>query len=191
MALRVEQRPSLIGIENIPSRMKVKYSLADNFKMTSEFARVFISSSQPRVNLDQERIREAIGYYKPDSFIKQKKQENIAKGMEKINSIHKEKSLLQAIRNKGKPNSQIIRRKVIKDKPELNTKLGFMPKNNPDINFELGQVEVKASKAYLKVYSKPNFPDVDYKPGDAKIYLRQKGYVKVDFQGKTVDLLVK
>ncbi|ACL70461.1 DUF6470 family protein [Halothermothrix orenii] len=190
MGLKIEQRPSLIGVKNIPSRMRVRYDLAHNFKIKSRFSRVYIDSTTPRVHIDQKKIKEAIGYYKPMSFIKVKKQENIQKGIKKINSIHKEKHILKAIANKGKVDPEVIRDKVLKDKPALNTKPGFMPKNKPEVRFDLGQVNIKATKPFLKVYSRPNFPDIDYKPGDAIIYLRQKGYVKVDYVGKKVNRLM-
>lgn len=187
MPLKIEQQPSLIGINHIPSKMRVKLNLIDNFKMESEFACIFIESSFPRVQIDQQKIREGIGYYKPLSFMKQKKQENIARGTRKIASIAREKNILLAIANRGKPNKEAIRQKVLVEEPQPK-KINFASRK-PEVHFDLGWVHIESTKPYLEVISKPNFPDIDYKPGDVNIYLLQKGYVKVRYVGENIDLL--
>lgn len=187
MTIKIDQQPSLIGIQHIPSKMRIKLNLIDNFKMESEFSRVYIESSQPRVQIDQDKIQEDLGYYKPTSFIKQKKMENFNEGFKKIKSIAKDKNILQAIANNGKPISEIVRQKVLVQKPE-GKNIGFVPPNRPEIMVEQGQVKVEVSKSYLEVFSKPNFPQIDYKPGSVNVYLLQKGYVKVRFLGENVNL---
>ena len=186
----IERSLGQIGITKIPSQMKlnrinpnveINYGGEKPFQVVDSLE---IKNSSTDLKIDQSKILEEYGFYKVRRFTKyldQKEKKNISKS---ISEIVQEGDYLAKIEDKNKISTLV--------KKELNKKKSFgvalLPKNKPEIDIDIKQMQVDVKKNKIKVDSDFRYPEFNYKEGKTEIYLKKEGYLNISLKGNTINL---
>lgn len=184
MDLRIHTQQAQIGIQQPAGQLSINGNHA-TMRMDIRDPQLFIQQEEAVLFIDQRQCFSEAGL----KSIREMTQKYAAKG--------KQAALRAAaeIANEGRQMANIQNGVVIgriakqKSKPkERQFSFDMIPKSRPEIDVRRGETRFSYQKGQVSVDAPSRSVDIRYNPGDVKIYLKQKDYIRIDYVGKQVDI---
>jgi len=186
MKITMQSQMARIAMRTTPAQQEIEQPSA-NFEMKTTHAKVEITSTLPKVNIDQiEAFNESgLKTFKAltaDMAAKAKSimQENIGRIVEQGNQMADIQSGADVVAETADDNAF----------GQFAKEFGMvtMPTSGPDITLQEGQVDIQVNEGDVEVNSSPNKPIHNYQRGKLEIYLEQMNSLEIDVVEEHVDL---
>lgn len=180
--MQITAKPALIGIQTEAGRLSIESRTA-RLEIHQEMGKVAVETRRPRLEIDQYPSRAQMGYKKPMDVALELAQMGRQQAMEYIAGKTDEGNRLRAIEYGGNPIRDIAMEKAW---PQKQRQGGYTPVVGPEFNAIPGEVmitppEVK-NPAHIGYEARfiPGDLNVQYNPGNVKVFMRQYPEVKID-----------
>lgn len=170
--IRLASQPSLVGIEQKPTRMNLRWKQPE-LRMESTPPRVELESEGPSLSLDQTAVWEELGTGGVYHLIAENHTISQQKIMEAIAKISSEGDFLAAIEN---PGNTIAALADPYEEREFN--VGVIPKSRPSAQIKY-KVKIDWKLGRIKTEFTPGGHKFSIEQGYGRAYLRQRHYLKV------------
>lgn len=182
MQLQISTKMARIGIETQAGRLSIE-SRPARLEIHQETGRSTIETRKPRLEIDQYPARAQMGYKSPMDAAYEMAWMGRQRAMECIAEMADEGNRLRAIENGGNPIRDIA---IEKAWPQKQRQGGFTPNASPEFHFVPGEVVITPPEVRNPVHIGyearfiPGDLNVQYSPGNVKVFMRQYPEVKID-----------
>jgi len=188
MRLSIQTTNTQIGIRRIPEKLLIESQNA-TLHFRTKHAKVKLDNDLPRVIIDQYECFATAGLKNNRDLTKSISQKTYQQVLEYIGKTASDGNALAAIENGGNP----IRDIAVRDSYDVHTfGIDFIPKARPKISVTGGvgiEWEDTGNGARIGIEGKyyPGFINIDYRPADIDIYVRQYPRVNIKYLGSKID----
>jgi AraC-like DNA-binding protein len=159
------------------------------FDMDIKKPDISISTSYPEIDIDLSRCRSEMGYSSMPELARRFRDEGLQAALDYIQSKAAEGDTLAAL-EKGVTIQDVAFNAAFPEPPDFN--VDMIPKSPPQINVKEGRVEIDLIYGSVKVYAKPSFLSIDFKPARVEISMEKNPYISIKAVpvGKDVNIKV-
>lgn len=186
MDIRISQRFAQIGINYTQPQMEIVSKPAD-MEITQTPPSLDIIIDYPQVHVDLTAARADIGYKPIVPFATEQANRGQASALESINRIAQEGDSLARSAGKGREIIGEIAWNNAFDNYEFN--VDMIPHSPPGIRVS-GGIDVNYNPGRVQLNIRPNTPEIQFVPGNIKIYLEQEPMIKIEAVGTYFDLVI-
>jgi len=182
MRLSISTKPGLIGIRTTPGKLNIE-TIPARLNARQEIGRISVNTKKPKLEISQYEAMAQMGYKKPSDVTAELAQTGKQKALQYIAAKAEEGRRLQAIEKGGNPIREIA---IDRAWPIKERQGGFTPFARTSFHTEPAEIiitppEVKNAVhiGYEAEYI-PGKVNIEYRRGQASIYMRQYPEVKID-----------
>lgn len=184
MDLRIQTQQAQIGIHQPAGQLSISGNNAV-IRMNIRDPQLFIQQEDPVVLIDQRQCFSEAGLKSTREITQKYAAKGKQAALRAAAEISREGRQMANIQN-GVVIGRLAKQKSRPKERQFN--FDMIPKSRPKIDVRRGETRFNFQKGEVAVDAPDRPVRIDYNPGDVKIYLRQKDYIRIDYVGKQVDV---
>ncbi len=176
--IAINRKEGYLRISNPPNKLDINYNNPNSLQVVGK---IQIDNSPAKLEIDQTKCLEEVGYRKFNSQLKYLRGEAEKKTGQAIAEIVHEGEFLAKVEKGSNQIAKLAKRKMNSSQKEFGVKA--IPSSPPEINVQTYPIKVKVNQSKIQVEDSFVYPQVDFKSEKLDIYLAQKGELKINVIG--------
>jgi hypothetical protein len=182
MRLSISTKPGLIGIRTTAGKLNIE-TIPARLNARQKIGRISVNTKKPKLEISQYEAMAQMGYKKPSDVTAELAQTGKQKALQYIAAKAEEGRRLQAIEKGGNPIREIAIEKAWRKKERQG---GFTPFARVVYDSEPARITITPPEVKNAVHIGyeaeyiPGKVNIEYRRGQASIYMRQYPEVKID-----------